>query len=267
MKLQKIAEGNTAEVYSWGENDILKLFRKDFPVGAIEKEYRVSKAIEKLGLAIPRVGDIIEYEGRTGIIYERIEGASLLRLISEHPWSAGRNARKIAQMHYDMHKCKAEGLPDCKEALRWGIKYEQDLSQEQKQEILNILEKLPEGSFVCHGDYHPGNIIKNYDQYIILDWMTAVAGQPSYDVARTILLLQDASIPEEVPAFIKFVMNLVRKQIANSYLKQYMKLSGISREEIDAWRLPIIAARLSEWIPENEREVLRKEISEKIGAK
>ncbi len=265
MNAQKIGEGNTAEVFSWGENDILKLFRQEFPIEAIEKEYRISKTVEELGIPIPKVKAMLEYEGRTGIVYERILGKPLLKLLIEKPWIAGGLAKTIARLHYSMHQQNAGGLPDCVDTLRWRINHADILPLRQKEEVLKVLESLPKGSSVCHGDYHPGNIIQSNGRCVILDWMTATAGQPAYDVARTMYLIKDAALPDYFPSVVKLVMNGMRRRLAKRYLSCYIKLSGMQRKEIAAWRLPLIAARLTEWVPEAEKEALLTEIKEKTG--
>lgn len=267
MKVQKISEGNTAEVFTWGEYDILKLFRKGFPMVAIEQEYHASKVVEELGLPIPEVRDMLEYEGRTGIVYEKILGKSLLQLLTVRPWMVGSLAKVIAKIHYDMHQQNAGGLPDCVEMLRWRINHAEGLSEYQKEEIRKTLESLPKGSSVCHGDYHPGNIIKSGNRFVILDWMTATAGHPAYDVARTIYLLKDAAFPGNYPSPVMLVMSSMRKHLAHRYLSCYVRLSGMRMSEIDAWRLPLISERLSEWVPKSEKEALLTEIKEKTGVK
>lgn len=265
MEIQLIGEGNTAEVYTWGEADILKLFRKEFPLEGVEKEFRVSKEIEKLGLPTPKVGELIEYDGRNGIIYEKIKGASLLTQITKRPWVAGKYAKQLAKMHYEMHQCKAEGLASYKESLEWNILHTKALSEDKKQAILQLLNKLPEGEALCHGDFHPGNVIESEKQFVILDWMTATCGNPSADVARTILLMRDAALPGNMPGAVKKLINLMRNRMTNSYLKNYIKLSNMSLQEIEQWRLPIIAARLTEWIPESEKNSLLIEIGETLS--
>ncbi|MBP1754382.1 MAG: hypothetical protein H6Q59_780 [Firmicutes bacterium] len=261
--MELIGEGYTAEVYSWQEGEILKLFRKEFPLGGIEKEYEVSKEVERLGIPIPRVGEIIEYEGRTGIVYERIVGDSLLKLITARPWSSGKYSRRLAELQYELHQCKAKGLNSYKGSLEWGIQHS-TLTEDQKQAVLNRLAQLPEGDRLCHGDFHPGNVLKTKEDYIILDWMTAACGCPSMDVARTVMLIKDAGLPGNIPAIARLMINRTRRSLAQSYLRNYRKLSGMSREEIDHWRLPIIAARLSEWIPEVERNAIMKEINDTL---
>ncbi len=265
MIAQRIGEGNTAEVFLWGDNDILKLFRKGMPMVAIEQEYRSSKAVEELGLPTPKVKDMLEYEGRTGIIYEKISGESLLKLLTTKPWSVGRIAKTVAKLHYAIHQQRAQGIPDCVEELRWKINHVESLSQGEKEEVLKVLELLPKGNSICHCDYHPGNIIQSNNRCVVLDWMTATAGRPAFDVARTMYLIKDAALPDYFTGMTKLFMNIIRRYLANRYLLCYRRLSGMQQEELDAWRLPLIAARLTEWIPDNEKKAILTEIKEKIG--
>lgn len=261
-----IGQGNTAEVYLWGDKEILKLFRQKFPWEGVEREYQVSKEVEKLGLPVPKVGQMIELEGRKGITYEKITGASMLELMSKKPLSAKNYSRQLASMHYNMHCCQIKELPRYKEALEWNIRHTELLSEKQRLAVLDRLEKLPEESALCHGDFHPGNVMDDDGRTVILDWMTATAGCPAADVARTVLLLRDAALPESMPGFVKIMLKLFRQKMADSYLKSYQRLSGMTKEEITNWRLPILAARLTEWVPESEKNFILKEINKAVGA-
>ena len=255
-----IGEGNTAEVYSWKDGQILKLFRTEFPMSGIEKEFKVSKDVEKLGIPIPRAEEIIEYNGRTGIIYERITGESVLQLISTKPWMARKCMKQLAKMHYEMHQCQAKELGSYKEALEWNIVHSKVFTEQVKKRLLHTLTKLPEGNALCHGDFHPGNVIRTRDQYVVLDWMTASRGCPAVDVARTALLLGDAALPGNLSLVMRVIVTWSRGRMLNYYLRYYKKYSGLTKEEIAVWRLPILAARLAEWIPDCERKALLKEI-------
>lgn len=263
MKGELIGEGNTAEIYQWGEREILKLFRQDYAQAGVEKEYRNSQKVQECGLPVPKVGSMIQYEGRSGIIYEYIQGTSMLDLLLKQPLSLKRNIAHFAALHYEIHQCKAEGLSKYKDILEWNIRHAKQLSEEEKQLILARLQELPDGEALCHGDYHPGNVIRTNDKSMILDWMTAAAGSPSADVARTTLLFMAGNLPSGGLA--RYFTKKIRKYIAKVYQKQYMKLSGMSIKEINGWRLPIMAARLVEWIPENEAEHFLEEIRRELS--
>ena len=51
---------------------------------------------------------------------------------------------------------------------------------------------LPDGNFICHGDLHPGNIIRTKDgELCLIDFMNVCRGPKEYDVARTYVLLTE----------------------------------------------------------------------------
>ncbi|MEK5640576.1 MULTISPECIES: phosphotransferase [Paenibacillus] len=105
---------------------------------------------------------------------------------------------------------------------------------------------------MCHGDFHPDNIILGEKEWVI-DWMTGMRGNPAGDVARTLVLLQMGTMPDGTPdeAVKKFAR--MREELVKEYTRQYFGGGSLSQTDVDAWRLPVAAARLTEWIPEAEK--------------
>ncbi|MGH9203206.1 MAG: phosphotransferase family protein, partial [Vicinamibacterales bacterium] len=95
----RIAEGRTAEVFAWGDRHILKLFRSWCPRTWAEHEARVARAVHQAALPVPAVGDLVEVDGRTGIIYERIAGRSMVREFVSKPWKIVHFAPMLADLH------------------------------------------------------------------------------------------------------------------------------------------------------------------------
>ncbi|MGG0150950.1 hypothetical protein [Bacillus mycoides] len=62
----------------------------------------------------------------------------------------------------------------------------------------------------------------------------------------------------------KLLIKIVRKLFTRYYLNSYIKLTNISRESIDKWLLPVMAARLIEGIPEPEKQFLLREIKQNL---
>lgn len=89
LKLNKgklIAQGKTSEVFEYGQDKILKLFRKDLPEKNIENEYEVSFNLSKKMKLVPKVYDLVEVDDRKGIIYEKVNGTTMMEVISSKPW-------------------------------------------------------------------------------------------------------------------------------------------------------------------------------------
>jgi predicted Ser/Thr protein kinase len=85
-KGKMIGMGNTASVYEWEDGKVLKLYHQGYSYEAITNEYHNARAINNMDFAKPRVYDMISYEGKTGIIYEKIKGESLLDWTLETGW-------------------------------------------------------------------------------------------------------------------------------------------------------------------------------------
>ena len=249
--------GRTAEVYAWGEGKILKLFRQEMQREWIMSEARVSRIVAEAGLAAPALEDIIEVDGRLGIIFERIAGLSMLDDLVRRPWLLFRYARQFAEVHVALHACRRSELPSQRDGLIRAIEYAPGLPETARQQVLAALLRLPDGDAVCHGDYHPDNLIISPRGPIVLDWMTGTHGNPAADVARTMLLFRIAVLPEGMPATKRAVTQIVRRTFLAAYLRAYRRLRPISDTEIASW-LPIVAAaRLGERIAAEEAALLR----------
>ena len=83
---QPIAYGRTAEIYAWQDGQVLKLFYDWFGLEDIKYEQRIAQAVHTSGLPIPSVGEIIHINERIGLIYQRVEGVSMLEMMSRRPW-------------------------------------------------------------------------------------------------------------------------------------------------------------------------------------
>jgi len=262
-KGELIARGRTSEIFAWGENQVLKLLLEEYPVSDAEREARITEAAHQLGLPVPAVGDVVEVDGRWGIVFERVEGPSMRKAAIR---KGAVYYRMLAELHASIHSREITELPSQREMLKSKIKEVMDAAArlteiipEEREQLLRVIEavlkvlgQLPDGSAVCHGDYHPDNIIMSARGPIIIDWLDATKGNPLADVARTSLLLR-TSAPPGVGPVLRYLIHLGGSWIYSIYLKEYLRLRSVAREEIDAW-LPVVAvARLTDNITEEEK--------------
>jgi len=246
-----IAEGRTAEIYSWDEHHILKLYRDWCPSNWIDYESRIAHAIHGAGVPPPAAGEIVEVNGRRGLIYERIDGISMLQDMNAHPWTILKHAHTLAELQVEINRKSISGLPTYKEQLHNAILRTQYLTEELRNKCLNVLESLADGQTVCHGDYHPHNVLLTPNGPMVIDWMTACSGSPWADVARTSLLLTigPKGAGKQVSPLIRTAISLYHRM----YLNHYLALTPDTNSELKYWAPVIAAARLNEDIaPERE---------------
>lgn len=259
-----LSQGNTAEIYEWEADKILKLYRQGLPKALCENEFRVTKSVYDLLQIAPKPFEIIQVGDRVGAVFKRIQGRTMLKEILSKPWTFRKYSRLLAQYHISIQKPVEFELPTVKDKLKWDIESSTLLSNEEKQQIYQYISTLPDGNKLCHFDFHPGNIMVSNGQYRVIDWMTGCKGDGLSDIARTSIILRYSGIPR-VPRFINLIFKKVINKIYRGYLNEYLKTTGVPVEKIRAWEMPVAAARLCEWIPEDEKQTLltfvRKSIS------
>jgi aminoglycoside phosphotransferase (APT) family kinase protein len=113
------------------------------------------------------------------------------------------------------------------------------LHQPRKQFLLNGLEDMPDGDRLCHGDFHPMNVLGDASQPVVIDWPNACCGDPAGDLCRSFLILK-----------------LHADEVAEPYLDAYSRVAGVPRRTILDWLAYIAAARLAEDVPGGQHRLL-----------
>ena len=251
-----IARGRTADVYDWDAGHILKLFHEWFGFGDIEYELKIARAVHVSGVKSPAVGDLVQIQGRTGLIYERVSGESMLASFRRQPWKVFQLSRTLAELHAQMHGCVFEAeVPAQRSKLQHKIEHAEALPFALKTDLLEILEGLPEGDRVCHGDFHPDNVLLDGEDATVIDWIDATRGNPLADVARTSIILLGAASSSQIP---QPMLKLMVRLFHSAYLRKYFRLRPGGETEYRGW-LPVVAgARLNENIPELEQWLIEQ---------
>ena len=257
MDKECIGQGRTAQVFSEDNEKIIKLYKDFIPREMAENEFVMSKCAYDNGIKTPQPYSIGMYEGRSGITYERISGKTLLQKLGKEPLQAHAVAKKMAELHYSIHQvCIGSCMNKQKERLRDAVNAAPFLNDEQTSGILAYLDMLPEGHTLCHGDFHPDNIITDGRSFWIIDWMTGCEGDAACDVARTVMILRYSAIPGHIPLPVKLLLRYLQKKLSDWYKAEYMRKSGLRKQDIDRWMLPNYAARLVENLSPDETAVI-----------
>ncbi len=262
-KYTLIGQGNTSEILEYSDDVVLKLFREGFPFDAIEREWLSTTALQEKFEDTPKALELVRYNGRFGILYERIFGNDMMNIALTQPLRQKEYGEILADIHLKMHEVSVP-LPDTiHQKLSRDITAGIGLTDEEKQKVLAILESKPNKFFLCHFDFHPGNVMVTEDRYYVIDWMTCCSGDPAADVARFILLMTYGE-PLYADSARRLLITAGMNKIRKSYLERYITESGIEREEIKSWLVPVAAARLSEMLTDHEREILVELIRENL---
>jgi len=251
-----LAEGREAEVFLQADGTVLKLLRQPGDGGRVEREAAALRALAAAGIAAPAVVGTVEVDGRPGLVTTRVEGTNLLDLLGRRPLSVLAAGRVMGAAHAAMHEIVAPAdLPDLKDLLAGRIAAA-DLAGGRREAALALLDALPGGDRLCHGDFHLGNMIGTWAHAEVIDWGDAARGDPVADVARTELLHRIGEPGPGTPAFIRAVAPVGRGLLTDRYLATYRRHRPLDGRLVDRWRVVRAAARLAEPIPEERPKLL-----------
>ena len=237
--------GREAEVYAHGDDAVIKLYRPGYRGHHAEALALTSLAGH--GIA-PGLLDVVDRDGRPGLVLERVTGVDMLDLLQREPLRVRSLARALADAHLAVQAVRAPvELPDVRHVLAGGIEAA-GLPRELRGFALRVLDGLPSGDRLCHGDYHPGNVMVTADGVSVIDWPNAARGVPEADHARALLLLRWA---DPLPGTSPVKRGLVaagRSLLTRRYARAYAGSARRPLRHVDSWLAVQLAARLAEGI-------------------
>ena len=188
---ERSGEGCTAASYNHKDDPkkMLKVFSFNV-VGSqyAEMEFALSRKLEELGLKTPRALEMVDCEGYSSIIYERIVNKkSVSRLCASHPEEIGRWAEFFARESYALHQteCQPGDFASRKEQMLAFVEGHAGYSERTKRVVRKLSEELGDECRCLHGDLQSGNMIVDTDtgEAYWIDLGCFARGPRMYDLA------------------------------------------------------------------------------------
>ena len=264
-----IASGDRAEIFMYGPDTVVKLFRKEISSRHVQREANNTMAAKAYGLPVPAVKDIIRLEGREGLVMEHIKGPTITAVLRKAPHKIKTYAQKFARLHADLHSISVTGFLNQREFMERAILSSKGrLGQDTTETIRKLFRDLPGSDRLCHNDFHQENIIFSKKGPVILDWQEALSGHPLADVVHAVLV-QEHPVPAPVlksSTYYFQLHNKYRKLFAKFYLQAYMKRTNTTSYEIRDWLVPVAATRLYTKVSMEEKDWTEKYIRKQMAA-
>jgi hypothetical protein len=172
---RSLATGNTAEIFEWGSR-VMKLYKSPAAKPAAFREAATSAAVEALGLPAPMVWNVHDVGGRWGLVFDRVTQKSFAEQMLGKMNDVPRYLECMVQLQIRVHSHQAIQFTGLKVTLAANIAASFSLDKLRKQELLDTLADMPDGDRLCHGDFHPLNILGDTsDPVILIGWTRAEA--------------------------------------------------------------------------------------------
>ncbi|BBD03707.1 phosphotransferase family protein [Sphingobium sp. YG1] len=228
-----IARGASAELFALDDGRVIKLFRDSVSEEMIAREAEASLYAGSCGVPTAAAIGRQDRDGRRGIVYPRLDGATLMDWIRRNPMRAGWALDRMGELHAAMHGARGGTLRPLKQVLATDIAYGPAPIALQ-QAAIAYLEALPDGDVLTHGDFHLGNVMMTPQGMKVIDWSKAAAGHPAADAVRSEMLMRFGIGPSD------WVTNRWRDWAAGRLRKSYLASGAVTAHGMAQWQ-PVVA--------------------------
>jgi aminoglycoside phosphotransferase (APT) family kinase protein len=235
--LTRLAAGRSADVYAWGDDYVLKLFQPGFPLAYIALELKNARSARALGIPTPSDAGHVEWRERSGIVFERVDGPTVYELLQTGAQTTAQLGRTFFDIQQSIHRCNFSELMPIQAKLAGRIRLAKRLPQTLRGEAIDALQRAPLSDTVCHGDFHPMNVIMAASGPVVIDWMDMSRGNPAIDVMQTLLYLRFGRGRE--------INQATRYEFLDAYLERCREVWSGRMEQLQHWQRPLAVARMS----------------------
>jgi aminoglycoside phosphotransferase (APT) family kinase protein len=180
-------------------------------------------------------------------VMARVPGVPLIAAANGRPWRIPGLLVQLGAAHAELHRLgspPADAYPGKVPAnwLRLARRLSESGGSGQLPASLRTIELVQDrlevaDPVVCHGDFHPGNVLAAPGGPVlhVIDWTNAGVGDRHGDIARTLLWFEIAAVAAPRPAG-RLLMRVLRRRLQRAYLTGYRRVLPVDRERVRLWR-------------------------------
>lgn len=190
---EKIGQGGHGNVYRLDAETIIKIYHDNSPLSVIEKEREYAKNAFVNGVPSAIAFDIVETEEGYGLVFELAGATTVSKFIMEHPDRLQEYAVKFGTLLKTLNSTEADPklYGDIKQIyLDRAEKAKGYFTDEENAKIIKLINSIPDGSGMIHGDYHPNNVMVQSDgELVLIDMADISRGNALYDIGGAFLTM------------------------------------------------------------------------------
>jgi tRNA A-37 threonylcarbamoyl transferase component Bud32 len=248
-----IARGNTSDVWAWTTTTVVKLLRPGIPEHWAELEAAITERVRAAGLPVPATEGVIDVDGRRGIVLERVAGASMWDCMRDDPGRIPTLVDELVDLQCALLAAgPIDGVPELVVRVRAKIHAADELPPGERDAAKALLDDLEVGSALCHGDFHPANLLGSSGRWVIVDWFDAAVGNATADLARSSLLMPGRAGLRSASRHLDGVTPELLERLNGAYLAELRRRDLLGDGTFATWEAVLAVARMSEPVPTDD---------------
>ena len=228
-----IGKGACGECYRIDDETIIKLYYGACDMSLIEHEKSLAKKAFVMGIPTAISYDIVEANGRIGVVYELIKSKTIVEMIKQDRSKMDEYIKMYADVCKKIHSIKTDDpeIPSFKEANREDIVKILNISDEERMYLNKFLDMVPNDKTCIHGDLNINNIMVQDGECCLIDMGEFSTGTPMFDISRILFSMVYANPKDgEYNSFYKLQAEDVLT-IYNKFFKEYFGADNVNEAE------------------------------------
>lgn len=190
---EKIGSGGHGNVYRLDEETIIKIYHDNSSLKMIEKEREYARNAFINGVPSAIAYDVVETEEGYGVVFEMAGATTVSKYIMEHPDKLQEYGVKLGMLLKTLNNTEADPklYGDIKQIYLDRVEMAREFfTDEEAGQMIRMINAIPEGSGMIHGDFHTNNVMVQSDgELVLIDMADISRGNALYDIGGAFLTM------------------------------------------------------------------------------
>lgn len=226
---EKLGEGGNGAVYRLDEDKIVKVYKPWMELEAIDRERSFAKNAFVNGIPSVIAYDTVQVGDCLGVVFELLKSDTLGHAMRDNPDKLESYVDQYVALAKTLHSTH---VPAGSFTRIQDVMHERAgrlgkwCSPEEIALLHSIIDNVPDADTVTHNDLHPGNIMLQDGELVLIDMPEVTMGPPVCDLVS--IYRDMISAPRTQSGIIERSVGMPSEEIAKVGNMFFMKYTGIT---------------------------------------
>jgi uncharacterized protein (TIGR02172 family) len=180
-----VGRGGNGTVYRLDEDTIVKVYRPDVDADDIRRERDFARAAFVAGVPSVIAYDVVRVGDSLGVVFEMIRSDTLGHAMRDNPDRLEEYVTKYVALAKELHSTRVESdaLADVHDHLHaLTDRLDEWCTDEEVAVMHDIVDAIPHANTLVHNDLHPGNIMVQDGELLLIDMPDLCKAPPVIDL-------------------------------------------------------------------------------------
>ncbi len=231
-----LGKGGNGSVYRIDDDKIVKVYKPWMTRNEIDRERAFARTAFMNGIPSVIAYDLVKCGECFGIVFEMIKSKTLGKTLQENPEKLEEYVDKYVALAKTLHSTHVskDSFSDIKTVLHGRVVNIAEWCTEEETALLNsLIDCIPDTDTVIHNDLHPGNIMIQDGELLLIDMPEVTTGPAYYDLVG--IYRDMISAPKTAPDAMEQSVGMKADLILKTGMMFFEKYTGLKGDELEEY--------------------------------